>query len=169
MLELQLWQLDWHQVISYNKMQNNKLPNVYYSPKGFWKGLSAMKKSSQEAGVSEDEAKLWLMKQAIWQIYLPAPKNIPRPTFDVDYPNAVHQADLLFVPHDKLLRGRKIFKYALTVVDVARRLKAAEPLTSKDSSAVSKAFQKIYKGPLKWPKILQVDPGRELWAKSQKR
>lgn len=44
---------------------------------------------------------------------------------------------------------------------MASRLKAAEPLTSKDSSEVSKAFQKIYKGPLKWPKVLQVDPGRE--------
>ena len=101
------------------------------------------------------------MKQAIWQIYLPAPRTIPRPTFDVDLPNAVHQADLLFLPHDKLPRGKKIFKYALTVVDVASRFKAAEPLTSKDSSEVSKAFRKIYKGPLKWPKILQVDPGRE--------
>ena len=79
----------------------------------------------------------------------------------MDLPNAVHQADLLFLPHDKLPRGKKIFKYALTVVDVASRFKAAEPLTSKDSSEVSRAFQKIYKGPLKWPKILQVDPGRE--------
>ena len=61
----------------------------------------------------------------------------------------------------KLPRGKKIFKYALTVVDVASRFKAAESLTSKDSSEVSKAFRKIYKGPLKWPKILQVDPGRE--------
>ena len=119
------------------------------------------KKKSQEAGVSEDKAKFWLMKQAIWQIYLPAPRTIPRPTFDVDLPNTVHQADLLFLPHDKLPRGKKIFKYALTVVDVASRFKAAEPLTSKDSSEVSRAFRKIYKGPLKWPKILQVDPGRE--------
>ena len=83
------------QVISF-KMEK-KLSRIYYSPKGFWKGLSAVKKLSQEAGVSEDEAKIFLMKQAIWQIYLPAPKgNIPRPSFDVILPNAVHQADLLF-------------------------------------------------------------------------
>ena len=142
-------------------MENKKLSRIYYSPKGFWKGLSAVKKLSQEAGVSEDKAKLWLMKQGIWQIYLPAPRTIPRPTFDVDLPNAVHQADLLFLPHDKLPRGKKIFKYALTVVDVASRFKAAEPLTSKDSSEVSRAFRKIYKRPLTWPKIIQVDPGRE--------
>ena len=133
-------------------MENKKLSRIYYSPKVFWKGLPAVKKLSQEAGVSEDEAKLWLMKQAIWQIYLPAPRgNIPRPSFDVNFPNAVHQADLLFLPHDKLPRGKKIFMYALTVVDVASRFKAAEPLTSKDSSEVSRAFRKIYKG----------DPGRE--------
>ena len=125
-------------------------------------GIVCCKKLSQESGVPEDKAKLWLIKQAIWQIYLPALKKIPRPTFDVDFPNAVHQADLLFLPHDELPRGKNIFKYALTVVDVASRFKAAEPLASKDSSEVSKAFKKIYqKRPLKWPKILQVDPGRE--------
>ena len=50
----------------------------------------------------------------------------------------------------------------MSVVDVASRFKAAEPLTSKDSTEVSKAFQTIYKpGPLRWPKVLQVDPGHE--------
>ena len=45
---------------------------------------------------------------------------------------------------------------------MASRFKAAEPLTSKESDKVSKAFQKIYRrGPLKWPQLLQVDPGRE--------
>ena len=98
-------------------MQNRKLSNVYYSPKGFWKGLLAVKKLPQEAGVSEDEAKLWLMKQAIWQIYLPAPKSIPRPTFDVDYPNAVHQIDLLFLPHDQLPRVAARQKYLLVCIN----------------------------------------------------
>ena len=126
-----------------------------------------MKKLAKESGVSEDAAKLWLMKQAIWQIYLPAPKNIPRPTFAVQSPNSVHQADLLFLPHDR--RSRKGFKYALTVVDVASRFKAAEPLTSKESSEVSKAFQRIYKrGPLRWPSVLQVDPGREFMGAVKK-
>ena len=74
----------------------------------------------------------------------------------------MHQADLLFLPHDKLPHGKKVYKYALTVVDVASRYKAAEPLTSKESDEVSKAFQRIYKkGPLKWPQLLQVDSGRE--------
>ena len=67
-----------------------------------------------------------------------------------------------FLPHDKLPHGRKVYKYALTAVDVDSRYKAAEPLTSKESDEVSKAFQRIYRrGPLKWPQLSQVDPRRE--------
>ena len=45
---------------------------------------------------------------------------------------------------------------------MASRYEAAQPFTSKESVEVSKAFQRIYRrGPLKWPRLLQVDPGRE--------
>ena len=139
-----------------------KLAKIYYSPQGYWKGTAAIKKLAEAAKVPEDAAKMWLIRQALWQIYLPAPRHIPRPKFDVTTPNSVHQADLLFLPHDKLPRGRKVYKYALTVVDIASRYKEAEPLTSKDSAEVAKAFQAIYRrSPLTWPQMLQVDPGRE--------
>ena len=141
---------------------DSKLSKIYYSPKGYWKGTAAIKKLAEAAKVSEDSAKMWLMRQALWQIYLPAPRYVPRPKFDVTAPNSVHQADLLFLPHDKLPRGQKVYKYALTVVDIASRYKEAEPLTSKDSDEVAKAFQSIYRrSPLTWPQMLQVDPGRE--------
>ena len=139
-----------------------KLSKIYYSPRGYWKGFAAIKQLAAAAKVSEDVAKQWLTKQALWQVYLPAPRYIPRPKFDVSRPNALHQADLLFLPHDKLPRGKKVYKYALTVVDVASRYKAAEALVSKESDEVSRGFAKIYRrGPLKWPQMLQVDPGRE--------
>ncbi|MEW8688578.1 MAG: transposase family protein [Candidatus Thiodiazotropha sp.] len=101
-------------------------------------------------------------KQAIWQIYLPAPRHIPRPKFDVVVvPNEVHQADLLYLPHDRVGKRTK-YKYALTVVDVASRYKEAEPLTTKEAKEVAEALSRIYKrGPLKWPKLPHVDPGRE--------
>ena len=51
------------------------------------------------AAQTEQQAKDWLKKQAIWQIYLPAPRHIPRPKFDVAVPNEVDQAGLLFLPH----------------------------------------------------------------------
>ena len=86
-----------------------KLAKIYYSPQGYWKGISAIKKLAEAAKVSEDTAKRWLIRQAIWQIYLPAPRHVPRPKFDVATPNSVHQADLPFLPHDKLPCGRKIY------------------------------------------------------------
>ena len=104
---------------------DRKLSSIYYSPKGYWKGIAAIKKLASAAKVSEDVARAWLKKQAIWQIYLPAPRRIPRPNFDVSMPNEVHQADLLFLPHDRV--GRKTFRYSLTVVDVASQYKEAEP------------------------------------------
>ena len=136
-----------------------KLAKIYYSPQGYWKGVSAIKKLAEAAKVPEDAAKRWLIKQALWQIYLPSPRHVPRPKLAVATPNSVHQADLLFLPHDKLPRGRKVYKYALTVLDVGSRYKEAEPLTSKDSE-VAKAFQSIYRrSPFTWPPMLQV--GRE--------
>ncbi|MCG8052642.1 MAG: DDE-type integrase/transposase/recombinase, partial [Candidatus Thiodiazotropha endolucinida] len=141
-------------------MADSKLSTIYYSPKGYWKGLAAIEKLASAAKVSEQRAKDWLKRQAIWQIYLPTPRHMPRPKFDISTPNEVHQADLLFLPHDRV--GRKTFRYALTVVDVASRYKEAEPLINKTAAEVADSLARIYKrSPLKWPKLLQVDPGRE--------
>ena len=42
------------------------------------------------------------------------------------------------------------------------RFKAVEPLATKEAKEVAEALSRIYRlGPLKWPKLLQVDPGRE--------
>ena len=136
-----------------------RMKDAYYSPKGYWKGKAAINKLSKAAKVTEAEALDFLKKQDVWQVYLPAPKKIVRPKFEAEEKNAVHQADLLFLPHDKV--GKKLYKYALTVVDVGSRYKDAEPLTSKDSKEVASAFENIYKRVLKFPKTLQVDPGRE--------
>ena len=75
------------------------MEKIYYSPKGFWKGHTAIKKLSKEAKVSEKQAFEFLRKQAIWQIYLPAPKKIIRPRFDLSAKDEMHQADLLFLPY----------------------------------------------------------------------
>jgi hypothetical protein len=141
-------------------MGDKALSAIYYRPGGYWRGRGAIKKLASAAKVPEAEARAWLYKQTVWQIYLPAPRCIPRPMFDEDSPNAVHQADLLYLPHDRV--GRKTYKYALTVVDVASRYKEAEALTDKSAAGVAEALDRIYKrGPLTWPQLLQVDPGRE--------
>ena len=97
--------------------------------------------------------------QTVWQIYLPPPKKILRPRFDASTRNEIHQAGFVFLLHDTV--NSKTYKYALTVVDIESRSKEAEPLTLKDSKKVAKTFGNIYKRKMNYPKLLQVDTGRE--------
>ena len=127
---------------------------------GYWKGYDTIAKMANAAKVSLSVSKGWLEKQALWKIYLPAsPKYIPRPHRAVNKPNYIHQADLLFLTYDTV--RRKTYKYALLVVDVASRYVDAEALTSKDSSRVAKAFERIYSRNLTYPHTVIVDPGTE--------
>jgi len=119
-----------------------ELSKIYYSAYGYWKGYDAINKLANAADIDKNIVKNWLEKQALWQIYLPPPNYIPRYHWNISKPNEIHQADLLFLPHD--IVKRKTYKYALVVVDIASRYVDAEPLTSKYSTEVSKAFNKIY-------------------------
>ena len=101
------------------------MESIYYSPRGYWRGSAAISKLASAAKVQKASVANWLSKQAIWQIYLPPPKQINFSHFDVTVPNEVHQADILFLPHD----GG--YKYSLTVVDVASRYIQTEPLKAK--------------------------------------
>ena len=115
------------------------MDRIYYSPTGYYIGKTAVTKLANAAKVSRDMATNWLSRQAIWQIYQPGPKSIVRGSFDVQVLNEVHQADILYLPHD---RQRRVYKYALTVVDIASRYKEAVPLSTKSSSEVAAAFKK---------------------------
>jgi transposase InsO family protein len=138
------------------------MEKIYYSTNGYWKGMGAIKKLAAKAKVSEYEAYKWLSKQEIWQIYLAPPKKITRPSFNIATPNEMHQADILYLPHDK---G---YKYALTIIDAASRYKEAEPLKTKKASEVTTAIEKIYaRSPLNYPNIFQVDRGREFMGATQ--
>ena len=75
-----------------------KLSKIFYSPQGYWKGVSAIKKLADAAKVPENVAKQWLYKQAIWQIYLRAPRYVPRPKFDVATPNSATRQTFFFYP-----------------------------------------------------------------------
>ena len=134
--------------------------SVYYSKGGYWRGEQAIKKLAAATGKSRDEAEKWLLKQDIYQIYLPAPKHVPRGRITETVPNNVHQTDILYLPEDRV--NRRTYKYCLCIVDVASRFKEAEPLPDKTANATKAAIQKIYKrGPLKWPNLIQVDAGKE--------
>lgn len=139
------------------------LSKLYYSPSGYWRGESAVDHLHDKTKIDKKVIRDWLKKQAIWQIYLPGPAYVPRPTStsrEFETPNDFHQMDVLYLPWDKV--KRKTYKYALTVVDVASRYHEAEPLVSKTADSTRDAIVKIYaRSPLSYPKTLRVDAGTE--------
>ena len=139
---------------------DTKLSALYYSPKGYWKGIGAIKNSPQQLGPPKTLPRNGSKSRPSGRSTCPSQGTFHAQKFGVTVPNEVHQADLLFLPHDRV--GRKTYKYALTVVDAASRYKEAEPLATKEAKEVAAALEKIYRrSPLGWPKLLQVDPGRE--------
>ena len=110
---------------------DKKFKQIYYSDDGYWRGKSTIQKLAKASGSTKEEAERWLLKQPLYQIYLPAPKYIPRPNASMSLfakPNDIHQSDLLSLPHDKF--KKRTYKYALNVVDVASRYKGSYQLTS---------------------------------------
>ena len=109
---------------------DEKFKRIYYSDNGYWRGKSVIQKLSRASGSTKEEAEKWLMKQPLYQIYLPAPKYIPRPNASMSLfakPNDIHQADILYLPHEF---KKKTYKYALNIVDVASRYKGSYQLAT---------------------------------------
>ena len=119
-----------------------------------------------EVEIYKRRSRKWLLKQPLYQIYLPAPKYIPRPNASMSLfakPNDIHQSDLLSLLHDKF--KKKTYRYVLNIVDVASRYKGSYQLTTKNAEEVTQAFQWIYENtPLSYPKILIVDDGKEFYG-----
>ena len=109
-------------------------------------------------------------EQPLYQIYLPAPKYVPKPNTSMSLfakPNDIHQSDLLCLPHDKF--KKKTYKYALNIVDVASKYKGSYQLTTKNNKDVAQAFQWIYENtPLTYPKTLIVDDKKEFYGDTTK-
>ena len=124
---------------------DKKFKQIYYTDDGYWRGKSAIQRLAKASGSTKEEAEEWLLKQPLYQIYLPAPKYVPTPNASMSLfakPNDIHQSDLLSLPHDKF--KKKTYKYALNIVDVASRYKGSYQLTTKNAKEVAQAFQWIY-------------------------
>ena len=92
----------------------SKFKQIYHSNDGYWKGKSAIQELSKVSDSTKEETEKWLLRQSLYQIYLPPQKYIPRPNASMSLhpkPNDSHQADVLYLPHDKY--KNKIYKYAL--------------------------------------------------------
>ena len=127
------------------RKMDKKFKQIHYSDDGYWRGKSVIQKLSRASDSTKDEAEKWLMKQPLYQIYLPPPKYIPRPNVNMSLSaklNDIHQVDILYLPHDRY--KKKTYKYALNIVDVASRYKGSYQLATKNGKEVAQAFQWIY-------------------------
>ena len=139
------------------------LSEIYYQPENLWKGRKAITELRKATGLPAKKVKAWLAEQALWQVHIPPPKRIDHPHYYVTEVNQMHQADLLYLPHDKVYQNT--YKYALNVIDVASRYKASRPLKTKKASEVAEMLRDIYKkGPLRYPKEFHIDNGTEFKA-----
>src|SRR5438128_1247705 len=145
--------------------KNLILREIYYRPTGYFSNAKTLRDTCKKKGYKFklSEIKKWLTNQSEWQKYVPSPKNILRVSYGkISRPNCVHQADILFLTHDRYKSKKWIA--VLNIIDVASRFKASVPLMSKKSSEVAKAFRKIYddsRNPLTYPRLLQCDGGTE--------
>ena len=77
---------------------NEQLSDIYYQPTNLWRGRKAINLLTKETKISKKKVIQWISLQALWQVFLPAPKRIDRPHFDITKTNQMHQADLLYLP-----------------------------------------------------------------------
>ena len=149
---------------------NEKFKQIYHSDDGYWRGKTAIQKLSKALASMKEEAEKWLMKQPLYQIYSPAPKYIPRPSASKSLfakPTDIHQADILYLPPDRY--EKKVYKYALNIVDVASRYQESYQLTTENSKEVAQAFQWIYENMLlTYRKTLIIDNGKEFYRETMK-
>src|SRR2546429_9591682 len=108
------------------------LQKIYYQPLGYQRTVKKLYEASKKAGFDFilDEVKDWLERQAVHQIHKPRPKYIPRASFStITIPNEVHQADVLYMPYDRV--GQITYLFCLNIVDVASRYKASVPIGAR--------------------------------------
>ena len=144
------------------RKMDEKFKQIYYSDDGYWRGKSAIQKLSKALSSTKEEAEKWLLQQPLYQIYLQAPKYIPRPNASMSLfakPNDIHQAGVLYLAHDRY--EKKIYKDALNIAVIASRYTGSYQLTTENSKEVAQAFQWIYENMLlTYPKTLIIDNGK---------
>lgn len=157
------------------------LRRIYYQPTGYQRNVKKLLEASLKAGYdfTLDEVQNWLERQVIHQIHKPRPKYIPRASFSsITTPNKLHQADVVYMPYDKV--NRITYLFCLNIVDVASRYKESIPIGAysvKDrqgiltSKTIAQALKKVYNDPecpLVWPETFLTDKGSEFKGDCEK-
>ena len=144
--------------------QGMVLQKLYYTPGAYYKNAKLLRDDARKHryDFSLRDVNGWF-KQAIWQVYAPAPKYIPCASFiNITVPDEEHQWDLLEIPPE--VSGLDFFLYAQTVKDIATRSCWAVLRNNKTSAQTVEIFEEVYSDPdipLFYPKKITTDKGTE--------
>ena len=147
---------------AHTEKELDKALRLLYTEELGFPGAAALHAQLPRGSASLTRVRTWVARQKVGAYLQVKPPRVQYARFDETRPNRIHQADVLFLPHDKV--GNQTYKYALTLVDVASRYKAARPLKTKDAATVARELASIYddaKSPLVWPEQMMVDQGTE--------
>lgn len=142
--------------------------------------MNNIEKYYKSFGLDRSVPRSFLQKQELNQLFATPKKEPPKiaPRFYNFERNHTHQADILFLPHDKNKKGL-VYAYALVIVDIATGATDSEPLLKHDDyesgkkwngpipEDVTQALKKIYtrkKPYLSIPKLLVTDSGKEFMS-----
>ena len=65
----------------------DKLYQAYYQSDRLGTGNKAIKELHKITSMPKKDIRSWLTKEALWQVYIPLPKEINHPRYDVTRPN----------------------------------------------------------------------------------
>lgn len=133
------------------------LEKHYYNPSDPG-SFSSIANLARAAGVSNREAKNWLLAQDTYTLHRLARKKFPRNRIYVDNKDELWQCDLCDMR--TLSQYNDGYNYILTVIDVFSKFAWAIPLKSKHKENVKIAFECIFAGGRK-PYNIQTDKGKE--------
>lgn len=140
------------------------LSDIYYNPK-HQASFASRDKLFQAAKkelpwITEDEVKEFLRDSITYTLHYPRRHIFPRNRIMVNHIHELHQADLADMSEERFVSKNSGYKYLLTVIDVFSKQARVEPLKSKQSLEVARAFELIYRN---WivPVHMQTDQGTE--------
>jgi L-rhamnose mutarotase len=135
-----------------------RLADVYYNPTepAGYAGAAKLK-----AKFPRDDVGKWLASQSTYTLHKPMRRRFPVRKYRVSHINELWQMDLMeMIPYASINKG---YKYILTCVDVFSRFARAQPLKSKNASAVHDAIEIMLKDDKSIPRYIQTDEGKEFY------
>jgi transposase InsO family protein len=137
------------------------MEKLYYDP-SHPASLGGVKRL-QKGIESKKKAEEWLSSQRAYTLHRPIRRKFPTRSTRTSHFGGQWQADLNEM--HTYSRENKGYQYILTVIDIFSRYAWAEPLKTKKSADVIKAFKNILKT-TKPPHLLQTDRGKEFENKA---